>query len=64
MSIKLDKNITRTTRLTPEKRKDDKVAPQLRISGSYLEENGFKIDEIVEILIREDLLIIQPVKNE
>ena len=56
--------MNKVTKLTKVLRKGKKVAPQLRISGRYLEENGFKIDDIVDILIREELLIIQPLKNE
>ena len=62
MEIK-NRNINRTTLLSGVKRKGNKVSPQLRISGSYLEENGFKIQEQVEIIVREELLIIQPLKN-
>ncbi len=52
------------TKLTKVTRKGNKIAPQLRISGIWLKENGFKVNEIIEILVREDLLIIQPLKSE
>ncbi|MCP3660231.1 MAG: type I toxin-antitoxin system SymE family toxin [Bacteroidetes bacterium] len=51
------------TKLTSVKRKGKKQTVQLRMSGRFLEENGFKKDETVDILVREDLLIIQPLKN-
>ncbi|MCP4481457.1 MAG: hypothetical protein GY817_01325 [bacterium] len=52
------------TKLTKVSRKGKKETVQLRMSGKFLEENGFKQDEIVDILVREELLIIQPLKNE
>lgn len=51
------------TKLTPIKRRGKKETIQLRMSGKFLEQNGFKKDEIVDILVREELLIIQPLKN-
>ena len=45
-------------------RKGEKLSPQLRISGRFLEDNGFKIDKTVDILVREELLIIQPLKED
>ncbi|MCP4481398.1 MAG: hypothetical protein GY817_01030 [bacterium] len=52
------------TKLTKVSRKGKKETVQLRMSGKFLEENGFKQDGMVDILIREELLIIQPLKNE
>jgi hypothetical protein len=40
-----------------------KGVPMLRISGKWLQELGFNAGEVVNITIREELLIIQPVKN-
>jgi cell division inhibitor SulA len=44
-------------------RKGKKVTPQLRISGKWLQENGFNEDKQVDIIVREELLIIQPIKS-
>ena len=52
------------TKVTKVTRKGKKPTVQLRMSGKFLEENGFKTDKQVDILVREDLLIIQPLKNE
>ena len=37
--------------------------PMLRISGKWLKEYGFKAGEQVNIIIREELLVIQPIKK-
>jgi len=39
-----------------------KIVPELKISGVWLERLGFKAGESVSITVREELLIIQPVK--
>lgn len=36
-----------------------KIVPSLHLSGIWLEENGFKIGEQVEILVRQNELIIK-----
>ena len=51
------------TKLTKVSREGKKVTPQLRISGKWLKENGFNEDSLVDILVREELLIIQPLKD-
>ena len=51
------------TKLTKVSRKGKKVTPQLRISGKWLQENGFNEDKQVDIIVREELLIIQPIKS-
>jgi len=40
-----------------------KGVPMLRISGKWLQEFGFKAGEVVNITVREELLIIQPAKH-
>lgn len=37
--------------------------PMLRISGKWLQEYGFNAGDIVNITVREELLIIQPIKS-
>ena len=39
-----------------------KIVPELKISGVWLEQLGFKAGESVSITVREELLIIQPLK--
>lgn len=39
-----------------------KIIPRLTISGVWLEKYGFKAKDTVEIIVRDELLIIQPVK--
>jgi cell division inhibitor SulA len=63
MKIK-DRKANKITKLTKVSRKENKITPQLRISGNWLRENGFKINKNIEILVREELLIIQPLKDE
>lgn len=41
---------------------ETKGIPMLRISGKWLKEYGFNAGELVNITVREELLIIQPVK--
>jgi hypothetical protein len=41
----------------------EKIVPELKISGVWLAEIGFKAGDTVNITIREELLIIQPIKN-
>lgn len=40
-----------------------KTVPSLHLAGVWLEENGFKPGDTVEITTRENLLIIQPVSR-
>ena len=40
-----------------------KIVPELKISGVWLEQLGFKAGESVSITTREELLIIQPLGN-
>ncbi|MEP7094752.1 MAG: SymE family type I addiction module toxin [Flavobacterium sp.] len=39
-----------------------KIVPWLSVSGVWLEELGFKVGDTVNIIIREKLLIIEPVE--
>jgi hypothetical protein len=39
-----------------------KTVPWLSVSGVWLEELGFKVGDTVKIIIREKLLIIEPVE--
>ena len=38
-----------------------KVVPELRVNGVWLEEHGFKAGEQVEITVSQNQLIIKPV---
>lgn len=58
------KSKIRSTKLQPEYRESDsgrKIIPRLSISGVWLERCGFKAGDTVRIIVREELLIIQPV---
>lgn len=41
---------------------DNKEVPQLRISGIWIEQLGFKVGETVNVTTRDRLLIIEPVE--
>lgn len=41
---------------------DNKEVPQLRISGAWIEQLGFKVGGTVSITARDRLLIIEPVE--
>lgn len=41
---------------------DNKEVPQLRISGIWIEQLGFKVGDTVSITTRERLLIIEPIE--
>ena len=41
---------------------DNKEVPQLRISGVWIEQLGFKVGERVNVITRDRLLIIEPVE--
>ena len=58
--------MSKKVKLQPKLRQlaySEKIVPELKISGVWLEEIGFKAGDIVNITIREELLIIQPLKN-
>ena len=42
---------------------DNKEVPQLRLSGIWIEQLGFKVGEMVKITTRDRLLIIEPLKS-
>jgi len=48
---------------SPQYGKPADEVPMLRISGKWMKEYGFKAGDLVNITVREELLIIQPVKN-
>lgn len=41
---------------------DNKEVPQLRISGVWIEQLGFKVGDTVSITTRDRLLIIEPIE--
>lgn len=41
---------------------DNKEVPQLRISGVWIEQLGFKVGDTVSITTRDRLLIIEPLE--
>ena len=43
---------------------DNKEVPQLRISGVWIEQLGFKVGDMVSITTRDRLLIIEPLEEE
>lgn len=58
---------TRQVKLQPEYRKQayrDKIVPSLRLSGVWLEENGFKVGDTVRITTREKLLVIELLEED
>ena len=58
--------MSKKVKLQPKHRQlaySKKIVPELKISGMWLEEIGFKAGETVIITVREELLIIQPFKN-
>lgn len=42
---------------------DNKEVPQLRISGIWIEQLGFRVGETVNVTTRDRLLIIEPVEG-
>jgi len=58
-----NKTYNKRTKLTKVSRTPNKTTPQLRISGRWLKDNGFNEEEIVDIIVREELLIIQPISR-
>jgi toxic protein SymE len=40
-----------------------KIVPWLNVSGAWLEDLGFKVGDVVNITVREKLLIIEPVEG-
>lgn len=58
--------MSRKVKLQPKLRQlaySEKIVPELKISGVWLEEIGFKAGDTVNITVREELLIIQPLKE-
>jgi hypothetical protein len=56
---------TKQMKLQPKQRESSsghKTVPWLSLSGVWLEELGFKVGDTVNIIIREKLLIIEPVE--
>jgi len=55
---------TRKVKLQPKHRQltrgDQKIVPELRVNGIWLEQHGFKVGEQVEITVKENQLIIKP----
>ena len=43
---------------------DNKEVPQLRISGIWIEQLGFKVGETVNVTTRDRLLIIEPIEGK
>ena len=41
-----------------------RIVPELRLTGVWIEQLGFKIGETVNITMRDRLLIIEPVEGE
>jgi len=41
---------------------DNKEVPQLRISGVWIEQLGFKVGDTINITTRDKLLIIEPLE--
>ena len=41
-----------------------RIVPELRLTGVWIEQLGFKIGERVNITMRDRLLIIEPVEGE
>ncbi|ELR68586.1 hypothetical protein C900_00234 [Fulvivirga imtechensis AK7] len=40
-----------------------KIVPELKLSGVWLEKSGFKAGEMVNVTVREGLLIIQTTES-
>jgi hypothetical protein len=58
--------MSKKVKLQPKLRQlaySEKIVPELKISGVWLEEIGFKAGDTVNITVREELLIIQPLKD-
>lgn len=58
--------MSKKVKLQPKLRQlaySEKIVPELKISGVWLEEIGFKAGDTVNITVREELLIIQPLKE-
>ena len=56
---------TRKVKLQPKTRQltwgYQKIVPELRINGNWLQDHGFKAGDCVEITVRQNELIIKPV---
>lgn len=58
---------TKQIKLQPKYRElsgRQKIVPWLNISGVWLEELGFKAGDMVRIVTRERLLVIEPLEND
>jgi hypothetical protein len=63
----MEKKQSKQVKLQPKHRKltwEDKIVPELKISGVWLEAAGFRAGEKVNIAIRENQLIITAIKPE
>lgn len=63
----MKKSENRTVKLQPKHRKlswgNQKVVPELRVNGIWLEQHGFKAGDQVEITVRQNELIIKPLTS-
>lgn len=63
----MEKKQTKQVKLQPKHRKltwKDKIVPELKVSGVWLEAAGFKAGETVNITVSEQQLIITAIKPE
>ena len=59
----MSKQTTRKIKLQPKTRaltRSQKIVPELRINGVWLQRSGFAAGQTVEITVRENQLIIKP----
>jgi toxic protein SymE len=60
----MKKSENRKVKLQPKHRQlawgDQKIVPELRVNGIWLEQHGFKAGGQVEIIVRQNELIIKP----
>jgi len=63
----MGKENNKTIRLQPKQVtlafRRQKIVPELRIAGGWLEEQGFLAGDHVRIIVRERLLIIEPLEG-
>lgn len=60
----MSKQQNKIVKLQPKVRQltwGQKVVPELRINGVWLEENGFKAGAQVEIVVSKNQLVIKPI---
>lgn len=43
---------------------DKKAVPEIRLIGQWIEASGFEIGTPVKVTVREELLIIEPLKDQ